>query len=177
MHVFLLSYVEHFFEGNSSRERFMCFLGELKRQMQIWSYWKLWSFNASFAYIIADIDFHNVREEITWKMINSLNWRVEKNWSKMWWDRASNVHGSILTFFLFCLPSIHNTIELMRTDHNNHSLNDQMAKIGKRGELVDFSFFSLPIAQFPSLPIAFFSPFNTTWLLLIFYWCTFFFVS
>jgi hypothetical protein len=54
--------------------------------------------------------------------------------------RHQMFHASIL--FFFCLPSTHNTIELMRTDHNNHSLNDQMAKIGKRGELVDFSYFN-----------------------------------
>lgn len=52
-----------------------------------------------------------------------------------------------------CLPSTHNTIESMRTDHNNHSLNDRMAKIGKRGELVDFSYFGRLTSFNRSVPI------------------------
>lgn len=56
-----------------------------------------------------------------------------------------------------CL-SIHNTIELMRTDHNNRSLNDRLAKIGQRGknvyEVLVFLLFFILERQIDSLSIA-----------------------
>lgn len=55
------------------------------------------------------------------------------------WDRAVTASNMLclrlsrVSSFAF---SIHNTIELMRTDHNNRSLNDRLAKIGQRGKKI-----------------------------------------
>lgn len=83
--------------------------------------------------------------EVIWEMIDSRTWRQNDGEEKLEqrWDRAVTASNMLclrlsrVSSFAF---SIHNTIELMRTDHNNRSLNDRLAKIGQRSKKLFMKF-------------------------------------